>query len=806
MRAHKITLQAIWQILAPQIVSFFEEHGVDSAEFMRISEEPLQLKYFLQSENNLQLLSEFLEEKSKESPNFEFWWSYMDMILTLLMFTRGIRDGKWMTYRAALTKMLPFIARYDHGNYFRSLTAYICDMNQLPAEVEEEFLNGDFAVLRSPQKFSQVDPDHAQEWVVGISKGAGGLVGITQDASTVQRWALSFHWRGEITQKTYAMYGQGLSKTGWEEKLGRRKRDNSDENALLKVMQSFHLMDPTAPSSSVCNVATKDRATKEIQTSLLEAKKRGSDLVINFVNQRLIVQESSEKPVESFYAKIPKNSALTLSDLFKVKDTKDRKKVVEADRDVLRRLIVAFEAGRQIDLPSILKHELLSVPLSIAEMDGTLRSSEKASMIKLVAEGVECPNSINIDRNTSQLIIDGQALVNSIGKPATATTFGDLAAIFIDRVVHLGRPYARVDILFDRYRPKSIKSGTRCRRTRGAAPVRRDITSTAIPLPKNWKNFLALGENKADLARFLSQEVLQHVFNDIEVVVSGGLIHEEDVRSTNPESDVSSLAATHEEADTRVVLHAVHSDADNIVIMARDTDICLLLIHHFDKMTSSKVWMMSGTAKERKYLPIHEICNILPNVQKKNILAFHAVTGCDSTSHLATITKKAAWKNFNGTACQLLDNLGHSPLTPSSKANAEKFLVQLYKVNKDVSSGDEARYQLFGVVKKPEALPPTSDALRLHLLRCHYQVNVWENAHHARPEVMDPESYGWRLHQDEYIPILMTLEPVPKACTDILTCNCLSHCLTTMCTCKKNGLTCTKLCHRSHQCLNSSNG
>ncbi|CAG9818055.1 unnamed protein product [Phaedon cochleariae] len=372
-------------------------------------------------------------------------------------------------------------------------------------------------------------------------------------------------------------------------------------------------------------------------------------------------------------------------------------------------------------------------------MDGTLRSSEKASMIKLVAEGVECPNSINIDRNTSQLIIDGQALVNSIGKPATATTFGDLAATFIDGVVHLERPYVRVDILFDRYHTKSIKSGTRCRRTRGAAPVRRDITSAAIPLPKNWKNFLALGDNKADLARFLSQEVLQYVFNDIEFVVSGGLIHEEDVRSTNPESDVSSLAATNEEADTRVVLHAVHSDADNIVIMARDTDICLLLIHHFDKMTSSNVWMMSGTAKERKYLPIHEICNILPNVTE------------------------------------------------------------------DVSSGDEARYQLFGVVKKPEALPPTSDALRLHLLRCHYQVNVWENAHHARPEVMDPESYGWRLHQDEYIPILMTLEPVPKACTDILTYNCLSHCLKTMCTCKKNGLTCTKLCHRSHQCLNSSN-
>lgn len=107
--------------------------------------------------------------------------------------------------------------------------------------------------------------------------------------------------------------------------------------------------------------------------------------------------------------------------------------------------------------------------------------------------------------------------------------------------------------------------------------------------------------------------------------------------------------ATHEEADTRVVLHADLSNAANIVVMARDSDICLLLIHHFQKMTSSKMWMMAGTAKERKYIPIHEICQIIPNAQKKNILAFHAVTGCDSTSHLATSTKKAVWKVFNGT-------------------------------------------------------------------------------------------------------------------------------------------------------------
>lgn len=66
-----IALQAIWQILAPQISSFFEENCVNS-EFMHISGDPLQLKCFLHSKQNWRLLLGFVKEMSKESPNFQF--------------------------------------------------------------------------------------------------------------------------------------------------------------------------------------------------------------------------------------------------------------------------------------------------------------------------------------------------------------------------------------------------------------------------------------------------------------------------------------------------------------------------------------------------------------------------------------------------------------------------------------------------------------------------------------------------------------------------------------------------------------
>lgn len=264
MRAHKLTFQALWRILTPQFIAYLQENGIDSDELKIIYEGNKTLQSFLK--DNFHLLSELIQKNSEEKPNFAFWWSYLEIVSILLMFTKGIPDCQWKIYCVALKEMLPYIARYDHGNYFRCLTIYIADMNQLPKEVEEGFLSGDLAVLHSPRKFSHVDPDHAQEWVVGMSKGAAGLVGITQNVSALQRWALSFHWRSEITLKTYNVYGldSKLSSCHREETTSGRKRDNDDEDAILKSMKSFLLLDTNSMNHSLCNIATKDQATKEI--------------------------------------------------------------------------------------------------------------------------------------------------------------------------------------------------------------------------------------------------------------------------------------------------------------------------------------------------------------------------------------------------------------------------------------------------------------------------------------------------------------------------------------------------------------
>ncbi len=91
-----------------------------------------------------------------------------------------------------------------------------------------------------------------------------------------------------------------------------------------------------------------------------EVKKIGQD--------RLIVAGQCDKSDVSIYEPVRKNNAPTSATLYQVvKHTKDRdqKTVMTADRNVLRRLITSYEAGRSVDLSSGLKHELLPVRVYI---------------------------------------------------------------------------------------------------------------------------------------------------------------------------------------------------------------------------------------------------------------------------------------------------------------------------------------------------------------------------------------------------------------------------------------------------------
>jgi len=90
----------------------------------------------------------------------------------------------------------------------------------------------------------------------------------------------------------------------------------------------------------------------------------------------------------------------------------------------------------------------------------------------------------------------------------------------------------------------------------------------------------------------LSIELCSQAPEEKEIVIAGGFTEELEVRSLKETSDLHALRSTHE-ADTRMVLYAVHGQFRTVVVSFQD--VLLLLVAHFERVQCEHLWMMSGT-------------------------------------------------------------------------------------------------------------------------------------------------------------------------------------------------------------------
>ena len=97
VRCHKLSLQALWQILVPSLLAFCKEHGRKYHDDIALviddkSDNIVKLLSLLAEERFQSVLSSFIDMRS-ENVNFDFWWNYMQMVEILQLFISAQRDG-----------------------------------------------------------------------------------------------------------------------------------------------------------------------------------------------------------------------------------------------------------------------------------------------------------------------------------------------------------------------------------------------------------------------------------------------------------------------------------------------------------------------------------------------------------------------------------------------------------------------------------------------------------------------------------------------------------------------------------------
>ena len=251
------------------------------------------------------------------------------------------------------------------------------------------------------------------------------------------------------------------------------------------------------------------------------------------------------------------------------------------------------------------------------------------------------------------------------------------------------------------------------------------------------------------------------------------------------------------------MLHAKYA-ADNspecrIVLQSPDTDVLALSVAHYSVINCAEFWFKTGVKDRLRYVPVHAVSQELGEKMCRALLAFHAITGCDSTGALAGIGKKKGWQLLSRSE-QHQDSLcllGAQPsLSDNIAAKSEAFICDLYPSSRKIPrTADELRYILFCQKKqKNELLPPTSDSLLQHLKRANYQAFVWRKALTAIQHLPQPESNGWVQEGPSLKPVYMTKEPMPSSLLELTTCTCKGGCQSN-CSCNNTGLSCSEACY-----------
>ncbi|KAK3742384.1 hypothetical protein QZH41_002604 [Actinostola sp. cb2023] len=291
------------------------------------------------------------------------------------------------------------------------------------------------------------------------------------------------------------------------------------------------------------------------------------------------------------------------------------------------------------------------------------KKSELADCLKTHTTPLtEMPGDIDVT------IIDGAVVVNMVKPGIDERTFSEYATgSFIPYIKAQLRHVRRLDVIWDEYVENSLKATTRCKRGSGV----RQRVEADNRLPRKWQDFLRVDENKRELFKFLAECVVASTDAQKQVISTYG----EQVLCSIPRESISSLApCKHEEADTRMLLHAadaVQSGHNKILLRTVDTDVLVLAVACVQKIqlrqdsddACIELWVAFGAGTHLRYIAAHEISRSLNPEVSIALPVFHAFTGCDTVSCFAGRGKKTAlatWDSYPDVTTAFID-LANSP-------------------------------------------------------------------------------------------------------------------------------------------------
>ena len=227
------------------------------------------------------------------------------------------------------------------------------------------------------------------------------------------------------------------------------------------------------------------------------------------------------------------------------------------------------------------------------------------------------------------------------------------------------------------------------------------------------------------------------------------------LQSDGTSLEVPELFCNHEEADTRMLLHAKHiseTSIKNIVLHTPDTDVFIITIAASEHINGN-LFIRTGRENKARIISIEKVkdnISIKYDLQdvplvSNALLSLHGFTGCDTVSAFSGKGKVKPMKLMlrNDIYIKLFATFGEKPgVLDYELKQIEGFVCELYGHKED--NVNDVRYKMYSSTHgrlEARSIPPCINSLKLHASRASYQINIWRKCMEQHPEIPTPLEY-----------------------------------------------------------------
>ena len=344
--------------------------------------------------------------------------NFMKMFQKLLLFIRSSRQSIWNLHLSSLCELTKYFFAFDLQNYARLIPVYIAQMSSLKVSDPEAwtFLQDNMSVNKTHIPFSAIGPDHAIEHENRAMKVQGGIKGIANYESSLDKHFLILPEMNQLNTTFWDMFNVTSNKRDEHYQLmGSLSKRMSDNKAKLKDLLVLHNSN-FEDCEHLFNVVTKTVLDTKSADQFPSCEEEGEKLLTNNVEERINGTRSKWEP-------IPRRNFPTFAESVKKSTVKLQEKIItlKEERKLLTRLTIASRQHPEINLAFYIGNfEYSAVPRSLFARDGSMHLSSDKSVviheIEKMAENKELEKEASSTNNEGVIIFDGMAIVQKIKK------------------------------------------------------------------------------------------------------------------------------------------------------------------------------------------------------------------------------------------------------------------------------------------------------------------------------------------------------------------------------------------------------